>query len=190
METILGPLCKLGAAFVLLAALASCATLDEKQCRSVDWRQLGQQDGMNGRPMSYVDKHRQACLRHKLPISESAWRQGWAAGIRSYCTPRNGLAAGSDGRTYARACPADLATGFESAYLVGRQVHDARRDVEQAEFELGALVQQRWGTSGDAERQMLEMRILMQQSAILSAHMRLSAAEAAYRRYLAGLARG
>ena len=53
----------LGAALI---ALGSCATLNEDQCREVNWEQLGYDDGQAGRNASHVDLHRQAlpALRH------------------------------------------------------------------------------------------------------------------------------
>jgi len=178
-----------GACAAILIAATSCATLDEEQCQTVDWRALGQQDGMNGRPMSYIDQHRDACAKHKLPVQEAPWHEGWAVGIRLYCTPQNGLQVGQAGSHYAGSCPADLRAGFESAYLVGKRVHDARQEFSRAQAELNDSMQKRLKATTDAEKQALDTEILLRQSAVFAAQTRQISAEAAYDRYLAGLPR-
>ena len=64
-------------ACVALAALTSCATLNEEECRTVDWYTLGQQDGAAGRTEGHLNEHRRACADHKLPVDEGQWRTGW-----------------------------------------------------------------------------------------------------------------
>ncbi len=176
--------------FVALMALTSCATLDKEECQAVDWRSLGQQDGAAGRPMSYVEQHRQACARHKLPIQEEPWREGWTVGIRYYCTPQNGLNVGRDGGHYANSCPIDLKAGFETSYLVGKRLYDARTAYQRAQTELNEAMEKRLKATTDAEKQALDREILLRQSAVFGAQQQQIAAEAAYDRYLAGMPRG
>lgn len=179
-----------GACAAILIAATSCATLDEKECQTVDWRALGQQDGMNGRPSSFIDQHREACARHKLPVQEAPWREGWAVGIRLYCTPQNGLQVGQAGSHYAGSCPADQSAGFETAYLVGKRVFEARQAFSRAQADLNASMEKRLKAATDAERQALDTEILLRQSAVFAAQTQQISAEAAYDRYLAGLPRG
>lgn len=177
-------------AFAALLALASCATLNEEECSAVDWRTLGQQDGAAGRPMGYVEQHRQACARHKLPIQEEPWREGWTVGIRYYCTPQNGLNVGRDGGYYANSCPIDLKAGFETSYLVGKRLYDARTAYQRAQTELNEAMEKRLKATADAEKQALDREILLRQSAVFGAQQQQIAAEAAYDRYLATMPRG
>lgn len=179
-----------GACAAILNAATSCATLNEKECQTVDWRALGQEDGMNGRAASHIDRHREACAEHKLPVQDAPWHEGWAVGIRLYCTPQNGLRVGQAGSQYAGSCPADLSAGFETAYLVGKRVHDARQEFSRAQAELNDSMQRRLKATTDAEKQALDTEILLRQSAVFAAQTRQISAEAAYDRYLAGLPRG
>jgi hypothetical protein len=179
-----------GASVALLLSLTSCATLDESQCQTVDWRALGQEDGMAGRPMSYVEQHRKACTRHKLPIQEEPWREGWTIGIPSYCTPQNGLRVGRDGGHYSNSCPADLKYGFETAYLVGKRAYEARTAFQRAQTALNEAMQKRLKATTDTERRTLDQEIILRQSAVFAAQTQQISAEAAYDRYLAGLPRG
>jgi hypothetical protein len=177
-------------AFAALLALTSCATLNQSECQSVDWRTLGQQDGAAGRPMSYVEQHRQACARHKLPVQDGPWREGWTAGIQLYCTPQNGLTVGRNGGYHANSCPADLKYGFETAYLVGKRLYEARQAFSRAQTELNEAMQRRLKAKTDAERQAVDQEILMRQSGVFAAQTQQISAEAAYDRYLSGLPRG
>jgi hypothetical protein len=177
-------------AAVLVAALASCATLDEEQCRSVDWLTLGQQDGAAGRPASYIEEHRKACASHKLPVQDAPWHAGWEVGIRLYCTPQNGLTVGRDGGYYANSCPVDLKPGFETAYLVGKRVYEARTALSRAQADLEATMEKRLKAATEAERQALDREVVLGQSAVFAAQTRQISAEAAYDRYLAGMPRG
>lgn len=58
-------------------ALSSCATLDEAECQSVNWTQLGQTDGAAGHPSNYVEQHREACVKHGIPVDGQQWQSGW-----------------------------------------------------------------------------------------------------------------
>ena len=127
------------AGLACMLSLSACATLNESECETVNWSDLGRSDGAAGQSSSYVQRHREACEKYSLPVDERAWRTGWEDGIRRYCTPENGLSAGRDGRSYANSCPADAAPGFESAYRVGKRVHDARSEYDRLKSELEQL---------------------------------------------------
>jgi hypothetical protein len=171
---------RIGALAAFIAALSACATLDEDECRTVNWWQLGNDDGQAGRNVSHIDRHRSACDRHGIPVAEDQWRAGWEGGIRQYCTPGNGLAEGRAGRHYANSCPPDISAGFEDAYRVGRAVHDARNEVARLQSELDSMVRQMRRVEDPGELLKLQMEISLMRDRLRRADRRLREAERDY----------
>lgn len=127
------------AAMVASLFLAGCATLNKNECQTVDWEQLGLQNGQGGQPESYIAEHQKACAQYKLPVDTAKWEAGWQKGIRNYCTPANGLAVGQQGRTDASMCPADQMQQFSYYNQIGGRVYSARTDMESARSELDQI---------------------------------------------------
>lgn len=122
----------------LLAALilAGCATLDERECRHIDWYQLGARDGGFGYAERRIDEHREACSAFGLGVDESAWRQGHAAGLQDFCTADNGYRVGQRGGYYGQVCPLEQEREFLAAYELGREIYA----VESEQAELGRRI--------------------------------------------------
>ncbi|EHK56944.1 hypothetical protein MAXJ12_12297 [Mesorhizobium alhagi CCNWXJ12-2] len=173
-----------GAAAAGLMALSSCATLNEQQCATVSWVQLGQEDGAAGRPASYVQQHEQACSKHKLPVNRAEWQTGWDVGIRAYCTPANGLSEGREGRYYANSCPADLAADFQTAYHIGKRLYDARTERTRVQNELDALLVKLKDAKKREEQDALRLEIDLKRSSLYSADSRVRDAERALDFYI------
>ena len=106
---------------LLLTALAGCATLDESQCRSVNWFELGSRDGSLGYGENRLESHREACSEFGLSTDAAAWREGYAEGLQSYCTVDNGYRIGRQGGSYGRVCPLESEPDFLAAYDLGRE---------------------------------------------------------------------
>ncbi|QBK30254.1 DUF2799 domain-containing protein [Roseitalea porphyridii] len=140
-------------------ALSSCATLNEEQCQVVDWQQLGQSDGAQGQPSTYIARHQEACTRFGITVNAAAWQSGWESGIRSYCTPSNGLSVGLSGGVNRNACPADLAARFNEAYRVGDAVHDARSRRDETQREIDRLIRELSAATEDAERTRIQVEL-------------------------------
>jgi hypothetical protein len=170
-------------------ALSTCATLDEEECLTADWSQLGQADGAAGQPSSHIERHREACAKHGLPVNDQQWHAGWQIGIRLYCTPQNGLQVGRDGRSYANSCPADMAAEFSHAYQVGQRVFEARRELNEARSKLDEVLRD-MRDAKDEDRQRLTIEAEMLRTRVFGAEIRVQSAEAAYDRYLTDLTRG
>jgi len=66
-------------AFLCLAALAGCAGMTENECRSADWAQLGERDGISGnQPRIEVYAHQ--CGRYQVAAAERPYLDGWWVG--------------------------------------------------------------------------------------------------------------
>jgi len=121
----------LACALLLLAGCASKMSKDE--CRTVDWRTVGYEDGVAGQPGDRIGEHRRACAEHGVTPNLDAYLAGRTAGLREYCQPHNAYRAGANGYTYFDTCPADLAPAFVKAYDEGRALYVRERKVTETD---------------------------------------------------------
>lgn len=123
------------AAAIALLAIAGCSAMSEKACLATDWRTIGYEDGVRGRPADRIADTRRACADYGIRADLDAYRDGRAQGLREYCRPDNGYHVGLSGADYTGVCPADLERGFLAAYEDGhrRYVLQARvRELDDA----------------------------------------------------------
>jgi outer membrane murein-binding lipoprotein Lpp len=121
----------LACAVLLLAGCASKMSRDE--CRTVDWRTVGYEDGVAGQPGDRIGEYRRACAEHGVTPNLDAYLAGRTAGLREYCQPHNAYRAGVNGYTYFDTCPADLAPAFVKAYDEGRALYVRERKVAETD---------------------------------------------------------
>jgi hypothetical protein len=119
---------------LLVGACASKMSKDE--CRTVDWRTVGYEDGVAGQPGARIGEHRRACAEHGVTPDLNAYLAGRTSGLREYCQPHNGYRAGANGYTYFDTCPAELAEAFEKAYDEGRALYVRERRVTDTEAQI------------------------------------------------------
>jgi hypothetical protein len=120
-------------AVVALLLGACAAKMSKDECRTVDWRTVGYEDGVAGRPGDRIGEHRRACAEYGVTPDLNAYLAGRTAGLREYCQPHNGYRAGVSGYTYYDTCPADLAEQFEKAYDEGRALYVRERRVTETD---------------------------------------------------------
>jgi len=117
-----------------LLLLAGCASkMSKDECRTVDWRTVGYEDGVAGQPGDRIGEHRRACAEHGVTPNLDAYLAGRTAGLREYCQPHNAYRAGANGYTYFDTCPADLAPAFVKAYDEGRALYVRERKVTETD---------------------------------------------------------
>jgi hypothetical protein len=184
MSTQFSRMARISAVIMGFGLLGSCATLNEEECMSANWLELGRQDGAAGRPMSHIDAHRRACEKHELPIEQQQWEVGWNEGIRVYCTAENGLLQGQQGRSYANSCPPELKTGFETAYFVAKRLHDARQSRDRLQSEIDSLESEIRSETDRETRRALRDRLDILRADLRNAERRLWEAEGDYDRYM------
>jgi hypothetical protein len=110
----------------LAALCTSCATLNENQCRTADWQQIGYSDGVKGHDSSRLADHGKSCAEYGITADAARWREGYAQGLGQYCTATNGYTQGRDGARYDDVCPPELDRAFRPAYEDGRRVASLR----------------------------------------------------------------
>lgn len=121
----------------LLGLLASgCASMNEDECRVADWRAVGYEDGVSGRPASHIGERREACADYGLAPDFAAYRQGRNEGLREYCTPASGYRLGLNGRAFKAVCPSELQGDFREAYKSGHEIYRAAANVRTTKSRL------------------------------------------------------
>lgn len=120
-------------------ALGGCATLNESECRSVDWYQLGTRDGAEGYGRARLESHREACSEFGLAADDAAWSQGYEDGLQSYCTADNGYRVGRRGGSYAQVCPLETEREFLSAYELGRDTYEVDQELADVKRRIDSL---------------------------------------------------
>lgn len=130
----------------LLLLLTGCATMNESECASADWRLIGLEDGARGQPLAFLGRHRKACAEYGIAPDLAVYERGHADGLRQYCTPDNGFRQGRSGRRYHGVCPGSLEGGFVAGYETGLELHQLsqmiahlQRDVRAMQSELVEL---------------------------------------------------
>jgi Protein of unknown function (DUF2799) len=121
---------------VMLAACSSTATMGQNECRAVDWRTIGYEDGVAGRSGAQIGAHRRACAKYGITPDLEAYQLGRAEGLREFCQPRNGYRAGVTGAPYYDVCPADLAARFLAQYQAGHELFVHEQRVRDADAQL------------------------------------------------------
>jgi hypothetical protein len=129
--------------FALVAlAIAGCATMSESECRAVDWRTIGYEDGVAGYPGDRIALHRKACAKYGVRPDLTLYQEGRQQGLREYCQPSNGYRLGARGGGYGGICPADLEPAFVRALDSGHQLYTLQSRVNNATAQLSAKRQE------------------------------------------------
>jgi len=121
------------AAAVCVMTLQACATLNKNECALADWREIGFSDGRAAKGRGRIAQHRKACAKHGMTVDRTAYMAGYAQGLEIFCQPQNGFSLGARGRSYAGDCPNALESAFLDAYNAGRELHQLKRAVRDAE---------------------------------------------------------
>lgn len=120
--------------------LMSCQTMSKEECAVADWRVVGEQDGAAGyNPQDRFARHVKACEKAGVAADQTLWYEGYQLGLPRYCTPLNGLSVGSQGRSYANVCPADLDPGFRDGYELGRTYNRKKSEIRSVESRISTL---------------------------------------------------
>jgi hypothetical protein len=114
--------------------------MSKDECRAVDWRTVGYEDGVAGHSGERIGQHRKASAEYGVTPDLDAYRAGRAEGLREYCQPHNGYRAGVSGAPYYDSCPAELAPAFVAAYQSGRELYVRERRVADADARAQAVL--------------------------------------------------
>ena len=155
---------RLWCALLALTLCSSCAVMSESECLNANWREVGRNDGLEGRRAEGLARYQEACLQYGVTPDGKAYEQGRNDGLAIYCTPDSGDWEGLNGGGYRQVCPPSSAPDFLEAYRAGqgvlRTIDTARSieaDIDSAKDRIGKLEDeieklQSPGASKDGER--------------------------------------
>lgn len=112
-----------------VALLAGCATLNESECHTVDWRELGRSDGAHGYEASRLGEHIEACGKYGITPDAAAYGSGREEGLQLYCQPTNAVNEGRSGNSYRSVCPGERNLMFSHYYQRGLALRQLDADV-------------------------------------------------------------
>lgn len=128
---------------LVVSLLAGCATLNQAECRSANWYDLGVANAAYGKKASYVAKHTEACSRYAITPNFEQYRAGWQQGIRKFCTAPSGWRYGRDGQYYRNTCQSSDSAVNESAFLtgyrLGRELYAKKQEISDLRSEIRSL---------------------------------------------------
>lgn len=139
--------------------ISGCASMTPEECRTVQWHEKGMRDGQQGYPRSRADAHREACAKEGIPIDMKQYQAGRDIGIRSYCTPENGLQAGRKGSNYQNSCPPALEKPFLDNYHRGYRVYKAQQYADSLDRDIRSKETSLRKAKDDKERSRLRYDI-------------------------------
>lgn len=131
-----------------LNLVTGCATLTKDECLYGDWRTIGYDDGAAGQPPARISEHQKSCVEYGITPDFTLYHQGYAQGVKLFCTRQNGYDKGVAGYSYTGICPPELENDFLAGYRPGRELHQLRQehnelanDLERIERSLSTVSQ-------------------------------------------------
>lgn len=121
-----------------LLALCGCAGMDQAECTAADWRMIGFEDGTAGKTQGSIGKYRKECAEHGITPNLALYQQGYAEGVRNFCSESNGFNQGRSGRTYQGVCPQELEPDFLAGYSLGREHYVLSREVSSLQSRINS----------------------------------------------------
>lgn len=119
-----------------LALLSGCSTLNEQECRSVDWYRLGTKDGQQGEKASLLDEHKESCRRYGIRPDEGQYLEGRDVGLLEYCRLGNAFRTGMNGEEYKGVCPLDMDAEFRRYNSAALEVYNSKKQVEDLDGQI------------------------------------------------------
>lgn len=137
---------RLWCALLALTLCSGCAVMSESECLNANWREVGRNDGLEGKRAEEFVRYQDACLQYGVKPDGDAYSRGREDGLTIYCTPDSGYWEGRNGRGYRQVCPASSARDFLEAYRAGQGVLKAidmarsiEADIDSAKDRIGNL---------------------------------------------------
>lgn len=115
---------KISLIITMFVGLTACVPhLNQQQCETMDWNQVGYGDGVAGKYQRDLSGAIADCAKFKLSVNAESYRKGWNAGVRKFCQPNTAYQLGVNGQTYNNICPPDLSPAFAKAWHRGLRLY-------------------------------------------------------------------
>ena len=103
--------------------------MSESECINADWREVGRNDGLEGKRQTQLARHYDACIKYGITPDQDEYMEGRESGLNVYCTQDSGYWEGRNGGSYQRVCPANSEPAFLTGYRAGQSVYDAIENI-------------------------------------------------------------
>jgi len=123
--------------------MSGCATLNESECRSGSWSDIGFRDGRNGRSADRIADHKEACEKYGIEPERDDYLTGRDEGLVQYCTRHNGFEVGRSNGTYEGVCATLNERAFLDGFNKGKALYDARSRLDSLESEIHRIDEKR-----------------------------------------------
>jgi hypothetical protein len=123
----------------LILFLSGCASLNQSQCVSADWSDLGSQDALRGKKSGYVAEHTKACFEYDIMPDFAAYKLGWQQAVMAFCQSDSGWRFGRKGRYYQQTCPQGSEQSFLVGYGLGKKIHSKEEEIREVKQEMRNL---------------------------------------------------
>jgi len=110
--------------------------MDKNECMTADWKMVGLEDGLNGKPESTIGVYRKDCAKAGVVPVLAEYQAGHQEGVRKYCTRTIAYDLGKNGGAYYHVCPSDLESPFLTAYKKGQALYEIARQKQQCETDI------------------------------------------------------
>lgn len=120
---------RLAVCILILLGFSSCATMNKSECLEADWQVIGLEDGAAGRGLAYIGTHRKACAEHGVTPNLEQYNIGREAGLKQYCTYKNGYRLGSRGFSNSDVCQGELKGPHSTGFNRGREIYDMGKEI-------------------------------------------------------------
>jgi len=126
--------------FLILLFISSCTHL-KSRCVEINWYELGRQDSMKGHKWQHAFSERnQYCKFDRNKGYKEAYKNGFDAGLREYCSFKTGYIYGvSKSEDQAQVCPESLRTSFVNGYEAGTYMNEIQNLQSQVQKQLNRL---------------------------------------------------
>ena len=121
------------AVFLLPLVLLGCASMTAKECKVANWGEVGLRDGLGGESLSRLNDLVKDCAEAGVSVNTPIYLAGRDRGLITYCQLDNAARLGLAGRAYLGSCPAPVNGEFRRRFDLGREVYDARQQVQRLE---------------------------------------------------------
>lgn len=113
--------------------------MNEKQCLTANWQDLGFYDGNQGKALSLFDERAGDCAKHGIIADRQTYLTAREKGLLTYCTKEKGYEVGYRGKRYLGVCHGAAAEKFLSGYNRGKRIYDQKKVVNKLKNKLQAL---------------------------------------------------
>lgn len=119
--------------------LSSCSSNPKQSCNTVDWFEIGRQDGVLGKQNSSYESSLKSCEGQLGGESLAQYKSGRNSGLVDYCSRSNAWELGRTGQGYSEVCPDSLRKPFLEFYHRGRKLYEMERQNSQLSEEINDI---------------------------------------------------